>query len=60
MPGTYVQKDTLLSAKQVFQCKNVDRCEVGHMDIVSNRRTVRGRIIGGVDLDVGTLSQRCL
>jgi hypothetical protein len=58
--GTHVERDTRRSAEQALQCENVNRREVRHMNMVPNRRAVPGRIVGAVDLDVGTLSQRCL
>src|SRR6516225_1355740 len=57
VPRTEVQRLTLSAGFEVLECAQMRLGEILDMDVVADRRAVRGRVIGAVDLDVGPLSE---
>src|SRR5215470_11967130 len=57
MPRTEVQRYTLSAGFEVLECAQMRLGEILDMDVVADRRAVRGRVIGAVDLDVGPPSE---
>src|SRR5215470_3645207 len=53
VPRTEVQRHALSAGFEVLECAQMRLGEILDMYVVADRRAVRGRVIGTVDLDVG-------